>query len=99
MPEQVADLQQFPGLRVLRAWCCALKALRAKPVLPQPAMRGGESAPVEKDGRLRPHQPGANLVFLSARPESYKVRTTLAPLLHCHPHRYLIGHVLIKLCL
>lgn len=36
-------------------------------------MRGGESAPVEKDEQLRPHQPGANLVFLSARPESFKV--------------------------
>lgn len=36
-------------------------------------MRGGESGPVEKDEQLRPHQPGANLVFLSARPESFKV--------------------------
>ena len=39
-------------------------------------MRGGESAPVEKDEQLRPHQPGANLVFLSARPESFKVALT-----------------------
>ena len=51
-----------------------LQALRFKPELLPAAMRGGESAPVEKDEELRPHQAGANLVFLSARPESIKVR-------------------------
>lgn len=29
---------------------------------------------VQKDEEKRPHQAGSNLVFLSARPESYEVR-------------------------
>lgn len=28
---------------------------------------------LQKDEEKRPHQPGSNLVFLSARPESYEV--------------------------
>lgn len=54
-----------------------LTVLRPRAESLQPAAGGGDCAvEVDKAEDTRPHQSGANLVFLSARPESYEV----------HPH-------------
>jgi hypothetical protein len=46
---------------------------------------------MQKDEEKRPHQAGSNLVFLSARPESYEVSVRVnlqdSTLRAKHPHR------------
>lgn len=75
-----------------------LTLLRPRAVDLQPAVGGGDCVvAVDNSDDTRPHQPGANLVFLSARPESYEGTTEamsfssiFSPLirrseLHCSP--------------
>ena len=46
----------------------------------------------QKDTKLRPQQTGANLVFLSARPETYKVSALLCVGADCGQVQKLSGH-------
>mmetsp|Transcript_1706 Transcript_1706/g.4949 ORF Transcript_1706/g.4949 Transcript_1706/m.4949 type:complete len:1096 (+) Transcript_1706:257-3544(+) len=72
----VASLARRLAGKTLGAPLAHLTVLRPRAEHLQPAVQGGDcTLPVEKDESKRPHQPGANLVFLSARPESYEGTT------------------------
>lgn len=75
----VASLARRLAGKTLGAPLAHLTVLRPRAEHLQPAVQGGDcTLPVEKDESKRPHQPGANLVFLSARPESYEVLRLIA---------------------
>ena len=94
----VAALARRLAAKVVGAPLGHLTVLRPRAEHLQPAVQGGDCVlAVEKGEETRPHQPGANLVFLSARPESYEVVISSTVITACSLPSFSSPHVVALL--